>query len=853
METFTLKPMTRLHFRLPALACSTALLAAPTARSQDVEIVSWVPGTRLAVPAESDAAPQAGCRFGFSMAMSDRYAVIGAPDVRLSFTDPDTEETTTFNGAGAAFVFELNDATGEWTFLQRLVGPEVALMQTGCSVGIDSETEDIVLGAWGYSRNQAFAGAAFVYRKGKDGWGASSEELGFGEETRVPSQVLAPVTLSAIDQFGFSVAINRGTIAVGCPLFGDSNTGAVFMFERREDGSYRQDQRLVPEDAGANDQAGTKVAVSGDLLVVGVQNDDVQGRINAGSAIVYTRPKEGDDWSAATRLNATNVAASGGYGSSVACFDAGTSKWIAVGSPTASSGAATNVAGNGLAFVYASSNGGATWTLDGTLLPRSDNVNNNFGYSIGMSDTEPPQVMVGAPGYETAVASATEDGVVFTQIVNAGAGFAFTRGLGGAWAIRSSGPVSGDLWTPAALTSNSSIGRSIATAPTLPLFALVGADTPTGALGTVFPFEYKLATVGQEPGDVAGPAPGPLGPDGRPGGDDEPTDGSGGTGGGITGGGSPTTGITAGPGAIETPLAPVSYEWGLIKASAVAMEGRRIFLLQTDGKHTDVRPEFRFFTTLPAGASFVGLGDLNGDLSGDVVWVDAAGTLKFWKRDEFTIVQTRTVDSLPDGYEAVLVADTDGNRKEEVFLRSTDDPRQLTVWTIEAGAISASADYELPEGDWDLSIASFTARNAEDLMLRERSTGALRLMLVDGDEVSYPSLGGRGGAMRLSGVGDANGDGQPDLVWQGRTVEIDYMGQDDDGAFVRLATKRAGFANKSILDVRDWNDDGTIDFWCQEGRRNFVMYGKVTEGYMYSEVCRDIGNAPGRVIGFAAR
>jgi hypothetical protein len=31
------------------------------------------------------------------------------------------------------------------------------------------------------------------------------------------------------------------------------------------------------------------------------------------------------------------------------------------------------------------------------------------------------------------------------------------------------------------------------------------------------------------------------------------------------------------------------------------------------------------------------------------------------------------------------------------------------------------------------------------------------------------------------------------------------------------------------------------------------MYGKVVDGYMYSAVCRDIGNAPGRVIGFAAR
>jgi hypothetical protein len=124
---------------------------------------------------------------------------------------------------------------------------------------------------------------------------------------------------------------------------------------------------------------------------------------------------------------------------------------------------------------------------------------------------------------------------------------------------------------------------------------------------------------------------------------------------------------------------------------------------------------------------------------------------------------------------------------------------------------------------------------------------------VDRNTASYPLLSTRGRNMRLAGVGDANGDGQADLIWQGKDVEIDYMGQDDDGTFIRVGVKRAGFANKPILDVRDWNDDGTIDFWCQDGSRNFVMYGKVVDGYMYSDVCRDIGNAPGRVIGFAAR
>ena len=68
----------------------------------------------------------------------------------------------------------------------------------------------------------------------------------------------------------------------------------------------------------------------------------------------------------------------------------------------------------------------------------------------------------------------------------------------------------------------------------------------------------------------------------------------------------------------------------------------------------------------------------------------------------------------------------------------------------EGGAISTSEDFELPEGDWELSLGAFTARNAEDLLLRERTTGAVRVMLVDRGTATYPLLSSRGRSMRLA-------------------------------------------------------------------------------------------------------
>jgi hypothetical protein len=824
-----------------------------------IEIDAWAPGNRMTVPPDSPAAPQNGCRFGFSIAMTNNVAVIGAPDVRLTFSEEG--ETTSVNGAGAAFVFARKGDS--WEFVQRLIGPEVALMQTGCSVAIDPVTQDIAVGAWGYSKNQPFAGAAFVYRKG-DGssWGEpATDGLGFSAETRMPSQTVAPASLASIDQFGFGVGIHDGTLVVGCPLFGSSNTGAVFVFERGAEGTYAFKERLQDEGGGANDQLGTKVAIHGNLMVAGSQNDDVQGRVNAGSVIVYLRQSKAGNYQRIEKLTAPVLSAGGQFGSAIACHDGGDGEadLVVIGSPTAAtSRTGSTVSGNGMAVVRRSLDGGITWTTDATLLPRRDVLNNNFGYSVAITHTASPEIIVGAPGYDSALQLTTDDPteILFSQLVNTGAAFAFTYDAGTfAWSIRGTPPLTGDLWDPALVTTNTNLGRSVAVAPTAPNVAIAGAETPTGALGTAVPFFFTRAEIGVRDGTVAGPVLGPLGADGLP--DPDGTagpSGGGSTGGGIAGGGAPGTGITSGPGAIETPLTPIVYQWGLIKGSVVALRGDNVFIMQTDGKHSNVKPEFGFLGRLPEGATFAGIGDINGDLSGDVLFVNAANTLQYWKRNGFQVVETRTIDTLPVGYEPVLVSDIDGDNKLEVVLQEVADPRQLTAWTLEGGAISAVTDYELPAGDWSLSIGALRTRTSKDLLLRDRQSGTLRVLIRDGSTVSFPAISGRPMKYRLSGVGDANADGQPDIFWQsGGDAEIDYMDQDENGNYFVGTMKRAGFSNQPIIDIRDWNDDGTVDFWCEKGRRNFVMYGQVVEGYMYSAESRDLGNAPGQVMGFATR
>ena len=846
------------------IVATVAALSASAASSARQTIDGWAPGTKFQVDPTFKEALNTGCRFGFAMSMTEDYAVIGAPDVRLV----DLKTTSGSNGAGAAFVFKRTAGTNQWSFVQRLIAPTRTLAQTGCSVAIDPVTNDIVVGAWGYDAVALFGGSAFVYKKGVgDSWGYANPGGGagpagvstaerYGPYTRLPDQTLAPADLQQIDQFGFSVAAHDGTVAVGCPLSGTSNTGAIYVFERDGDGTYAQTQKIEDLDGGANDQLGTRLSLHGDLLAAGVQNKNIQGKIHAGNTRVYSRAAGASAWTLSSKLTEEIPTANAGFGASVAVVDGADAAWLLVGAPARDSGNTEAVTGNGIAYMFRSDDHGITWSLDGTLLPRSDNVNNAFGYAVALSLTDPPQAIVGAPGFDTAVVD-PNNAPDLLQVANSGTAFAFTRGgAGGTWAIRGTVGNTGDLWSWR-ISANSNIGRAVATAPTTLTYSIAGAETPTSSLGTTYPFVFTNGRIGTGVGEVAGPASGQLDADGNPNDGSRPGDGGGSTGGTVNGGGTPSTGD--GSASPVIPLTPIVYSWGTIKGSAVTLKNGKISILQTDGKHSGVKPKYQKLGTLPAGARYVGTIDMNGDRSGDIVFVDSNEVLRYWKRDANKILSTNVVDELPTGYDAIAVGDFNADSKPDVLLRSVLDPSQITIWHISAGAITGADDYELPDGEWILLTGNFRNKNNNDILLREQATGELRVFVPLADDADGTSnseatpITTISPSYKLKAVADMNGDGQSDLVWQGSEILIELMDKDTNGDYVKLSRQRVGFASGTVVNARDWNDDGQVDLMMRRGNRTYYQYLKLTNGYLYGGGSRDLGNAPGPVQDISQR
>src|SRR6266850_114443 len=204
----------------------------------------------------SDAA--ANDRFGYSAAIDGDTVVVGA--------------WAKNSNTGAAYIFERNQGGAEnWGQVQKLTASDAAVNdQFGRSVAIDVDT--VVVGAWLKNSN---TGAAYIFERNQGGaehWGqvkklTASDGAGYG------------------DQFGISVAINIDTVAVGANHGNRATSGAVYIFERNQNGleSWGQVQKLTADDAAAHDEFGTSVGIDGDTIVVGA----VGKNSNTGAAYTF--------------------------------------------------------------------------------------------------------------------------------------------------------------------------------------------------------------------------------------------------------------------------------------------------------------------------------------------------------------------------------------------------------------------------------------------------------------------------------------------------------------------------------------------------------------------------------------
>ena len=270
-------------------AAGPAAQARPAARPAGAEPPRSVPAAAAAELREQRLTASDGAPFdhlGFSVAAGEDVIVAGARFADGAGVD-----------AGAAYVFR-RDAAGGWGEEARLVADDaVEHDRFGNAVGIDGDT--LVVGAHAHHELGRKAGAVYVFRSRRGSW-------------RQEARLAVPGSL----RFGHAVAVSGDRIVVGAPgdPVGDLPAGAAYVF-RRQGSSWRQEARLTAGDAEARDLFGAAVAVSGGLVAVGAPADDDQGSMT-GAAYVFRH--QGGRWRQEAKLLAEDAAALGEFGKAIA-------------------------------------------------------------------------------------------------------------------------------------------------------------------------------------------------------------------------------------------------------------------------------------------------------------------------------------------------------------------------------------------------------------------------------------------------------------------------------------------------------------------------------------------------------
>ncbi len=244
---------------------------------------SWIETQKLQA---SEA--QAESQFGNSVAISDSFAIVGS-----------LKEDTGGSDAGAAYIFKVKDLPVPKS-VNRIFEQEQKIKVSepknndyfGTSVAVSKNIA--IVGATTPPRMyHPVAGSAYILECDDDG-------------TWTETQKLQASDAKILDKFGTSVAISGSIAIIGTPAYGAENS--AYIFERDDNGTWTESQKIQPSDTQASISFGYSVAISGNIALVGALYEDT-GASNAGAAYIFERDTSGT-WTERAKIQASDKQAS---------------------------------------------------------------------------------------------------------------------------------------------------------------------------------------------------------------------------------------------------------------------------------------------------------------------------------------------------------------------------------------------------------------------------------------------------------------------------------------------------------------------------------------------------------------
>ncbi len=246
--------------------------------------------------------------FGRSVAISGDWAIVGAP-----------AEDSGGDLAGAAYFFK-HDGEGVWQEIAKVQASDRrAGEQFGWAVAISGDKS--IIGANFADADASNVGAAYLF------------ELEAGDSWQEVAKVYAS-DMADSDHFGDAVAIDGDRAIVGARFkdIGGDADGEAYFFERDDNGNWLEVTRTQGHDTQPHDFFGSAVAIQGDWALVAA-SEESSGGDDAGAVYCFERADNGQ-WNEMAKIQAGDREPLDFFGAAVALAG----DWAVIGAPGEDSG-----------------------------------------------------------------------------------------------------------------------------------------------------------------------------------------------------------------------------------------------------------------------------------------------------------------------------------------------------------------------------------------------------------------------------------------------------------------------------------------------------------------------------------
>ena len=218
--------------------------------------------------------PSIACQWGYSVAISGNYALVGGPGF---------DEFGGNQDYGAVKMY-VRQSDGYWEEQNGIMPSDLQYQaKFGSSISISGDVA--IIGARGDWEDDAGSGSAYLIQLFSNGtWEIISK--------------ISASDAAGSDRFGTSVAIDGTVAIIGAPENDDShdNSGSAYIFERQSSGQWLEIQKLVAFDATAWGWFGESVALEDGIAIIGADR-------HPGGGCAYTAEQDGDgSWSITSKL-----------------------------------------------------------------------------------------------------------------------------------------------------------------------------------------------------------------------------------------------------------------------------------------------------------------------------------------------------------------------------------------------------------------------------------------------------------------------------------------------------------------------------------------------------------------------